>query len=65
MYKRRLLTNDEAAEFIGISPRTLISWRSRQTYQIPYSKIGGLVRYDPADLDAWIASRKVGGVETR
>ena len=57
--KSRLLDTEEAAEFIDVSPSTLVTWRSRKSCQIPYVKIGSNVRYDLADLVAWLESRKV------
>jgi excisionase family DNA binding protein len=59
MSKPQLLDTHQAAEFLGISPTTLITWRSTQRYDLPYVKIGGKVRYDVADLLKWMESRKV------
>ena len=51
-----LLTVPEAAKALAISPRTL--WSLTQSGAIPCVRIGRSVRYDPADLKAWIESRK-------
>jgi len=59
MNKPQLLDNTQAAEFLGVSPTTLTTWRCTQRYDLPYVKIGGCVRYDEADLVAFIQSRKV------
>jgi hypothetical protein len=54
----KLLTEDEAARYISeraripLSRRTLESWRYKG--KVTYVRIGGSVRYDPADLDAFI-----------
>jgi len=53
------LNNSEAAEFLGVSPCTLVTWRSTQRYSIPYVKVGKKVFYYLADLRAWLESRKV------
>lgn len=58
MSKPQLLDTRQAAEFLGISPTTLITWRSTQRYDLPFIKIGGLVRYAESDLLAFIESRK-------
>jgi excisionase family DNA binding protein len=58
---RELLTTQEAADFLGISPGSLEVWRSTKRYAIPYIKCGRLVRYRRSDLEAWLASRTVGG----
>jgi excisionase family DNA binding protein len=57
--KPKLLSNDEAAEFLGVSPGTLPIWRHHARYPLPYIKIGRLVRYSEEDLLAWMESRKV------
>lgn len=59
MQKPQLLDNSEAAEFLGVSPTTLTTWRSTKRYDLPYVKVGGSVRYDEADLVGFIESRKV------
>lgn len=59
---RGLLSNDEAAEYLGVTPRTLEVWRCTKRQQIPYIKVGRLVKYRKTDLDAWLAAHLVGGV---
>jgi excisionase family DNA binding protein len=61
--KPRLLTTDEAAEFLGVSPGTLCVWRCVARYRLPFLKIGRNVRYNQEDLLAWMESRKVHQVE--
>lgn len=56
-----LLSNAQAAEYLGIAPITLSIWRCKKSYRIPYTKVGGRIRYRKDDLDAWLASRTVGG----
>lgn len=53
-----LLTTKHASEYLQISVGTLAVWRTNNTYNIPYIKCGGRVRYRRADLDAWLASRE-------
>ena len=53
---RLLLPPDEAARSLSISPRTL--WTLAHSGQIPFVRIGRLVRYSPADLQSWIESQK-------
>jgi hypothetical protein len=59
MSKPQLLNNAQAADFLGVSPTTLTTWRCTRRYDLPYVKVGGLVRYQEADLLAFIESRKV------
>lgn len=56
----KLLTTVEAAEFLNITPRTLIVWRSTKRYPIKYAKIGGCVRYRISDLEAFVDARTRG-----
>lgn len=51
------LTTESAAQYLGLS----VSWlnKSRRKGNGPvYLKLGGAVRYLPADLDAWISDSK-------
>jgi Helix-turn-helix domain len=57
--KPQLLDNREAADFIGITPKTLETWRSGKRYSISYTKVGGKVYYFAEDLLAWLESRRV------
>src|ERR1035441_879200 len=49
----------EAAAYLGMAHDTLMIWRSTKKTNVPYYKIGGSVRYKQADLDEFLASRKV------
>jgi predicted DNA-binding transcriptional regulator AlpA len=52
-----LLNSKKAAAFLGISERTLE--RLRTAGEGPkYFKFGMTVRYDPADIVAWLKGRK-------
>jgi len=55
-----LITHREAAERIGITSGTLYMWRSQHDTKGPdYYKVGGLIKYDPADIDAWLDTCRV------
>lgn len=56
-HARDLLDEKQAAEYIGVAPGTLSVWRSRGRYQLPFVKVGHLVRYRRNALDAWLNSR--------
>ncbi len=51
-----LVTRREAAAYLGISEQTLAIWKCTGRYNLAYVKIGRLVKYRRADLDAFIAS---------
>ena len=54
-----LLTPQQAAEALAISPRKL--WGMTASGEIPHVRLGRCVRYDPRDLEAEIERRKKGG----
>ncbi len=54
-----LLTREQAAEYLGVTARTLAVWACVKRYDLPYVKVGRLVKYRLADLDAFIARRTV------
>lgn len=57
--ERVLLKPEEAAAAMGISPRLL--WQLTNEGDLPVVRIGRSVRYDPADLRAWVQSQKTRG----
>ena len=54
-----LLNNDQAAAYIGVTPRTLEVWRCTKRHQIPYIKVGRLVKYRKSALDAFLDQQTV------
>jgi len=53
----KLLTPDETAERLGVLTNTLDVWRCTRRYDLPYVKVGRLVRYREIDVEAFIESR--------
>lgn len=51
----RLLSPEEAAGYLGVVENTLSVWRSTGRYNLPYIKVGRLVRYRLSDLQAFLA----------
>ena len=58
--KRDLLDTTEAAAILDVVPGTLEVWRSTKRHNIPFVKVGRLVRYRRSDLVAWLESRTIG-----
>jgi excisionase family DNA binding protein len=56
----QLLTSNQAADYLSISPATLRIWRSTKRHSIRYTKVGSLVRYRRRDLDTFLEQRTVG-----
>ena len=55
-----LLTPEQAADILCVSPHTLAVWRSTGRYNLQYIKAGRLVRYKQEDLIAFIEKRTRG-----
>ena len=60
MEKNKLLTPKEVSELLNVDVETLNIWRCTQRYNLPYVKVGRLVRYRPEDINSFIESRIVG-----
>ena len=50
-----LMTQAEAAAYLGTTVGTLNSWRHYGRHNIPFVRWGNRIRYRKEDLDAWIA----------
>ena len=58
--EERLLSQNEAAEFLRIQPRTLEAWRARGGVGPKFIRYSArCVRYRLGDLQAWVVSRQV------
>ena len=57
----KLLDTTQTAEYLGITQDTLAVWRCQKSYNLPYVKVGRLVKYRLSDLNNFINSRVVGG----
>jgi excisionase family DNA binding protein len=60
-----LLTEVETAKQIQVAPETLQQWRHHKRYQLPFVRVGRLIRYRQSDIDAWLVSRTVTSIEPR
>jgi excisionase family DNA binding protein len=49
-----LLTRREAAAYLGVAEQTLAVWKCTGRRSLPFVKIGRVIRYRKADLDAFI-----------
>ena len=54
-----LLTRKEAANYIGVEPKTLDVWACTKRYNLKFYKVGRLAKYRLEDLDAFISERAV------
>jgi excisionase family DNA binding protein len=55
-----LLTRSEAAKMLGVKPETLAHWACVGRYNLPYVKIGRLVKYRTSDIQNFINNNSIG-----
>ena len=53
-----ILTPDQVAQYLGVTQHTLAVWRCEGRYNLPYIKIGRLVRYERSAVRAFLSERK-------
>ncbi|MGE3553017.1 MAG: helix-turn-helix domain-containing protein [Candidatus Obscuribacterales bacterium] len=53
-----LLNREQAAEYLGVSPKTLAMWKCTNRYNLEVVKIGRLVRYRKRHLDEFIENMR-------
>lgn len=49
---RRLLTPKEAATILGVSEATLAVWRCNKRYDLPFVRIGRLIKYHSDSIES-------------
>jgi excisionase family DNA binding protein len=54
----KLLTREEAADYLGIAPQTLSVWACTGRYALPFTHVGSRVRYWRSDLDRFVNERR-------
>lgn len=53
-----LMSRKEAAEYLGVKEQTLACWATTKRYDLPYIKIGRLVKYRRADVERFILENR-------
>lgn len=53
-----LLTEREVAQILGVKPQSLAVWRLRGK-NLPFLRVGRLVRYRKSDIEKWLDSQTV------
>lgn len=56
---REVMETAEAAEYLGIKPQTLASWRCTGRHSLPFVRLGRRIKYRKSDLDAYLAAHTV------
>ena len=52
-----LLSPEQAAQLLGLSVKTLATWRSTGRHALPFIRCGARIRYQRTELVAWLADR--------
>lgn len=53
----KLLTRQEAAEYLGVSAKTMANWASSGIGPEYYTLCGGVTRYDPQVIHQWLQNQ--------
>lgn len=53
-----LLTPEQAAQVLGLSVKTLATWRSTGRHALPFIRCGARIRYQRTALAAWLEGRQ-------
>ncbi len=65
MTSAQLLNQREAAEKLGLSPKTLEKWRSLGTPRLPFVRLGSAIKYRESDIEQFIRKSVVGGEQPK
>jgi DNA-binding transcriptional regulator YiaG len=63
MNRQKLISAEQAADYLGVSSRTLANWRCRSWPNVPYIKLGRCIKYSLTDLDIYIQKNSHNSVE--
>lgn len=55
--EQQRFNTQQAAEYLGLKPATLATWRSLGRHKLKYQKVGRLVYYMKTDMDEWLKTR--------
>jgi excisionase family DNA binding protein len=59
MTESAVMSRTNAAQYLGVTPKTLAVWASTGRYALPMIKVGRLAKYRKSDLDTFINNRLV------
>lgn len=63
MNTQKLISPEQASDYLGVTSRTLANWRCVGFPNVPYARIGKNIKYRIADLDAYIAKHSHNNLE--
>jgi len=53
----KLLDISQLSEMLNVKKKTIYDWTHKG--QIPFIKLGGLIRFDPEEIQKWVTSKKI------
>lgn len=53
-----VMTTQEVAEYLKVPVKLLEQWRWSKAVNLPFIKLGRLVRYNKSDVDKYLQSKK-------
>ena len=59
-YVREYMNHLQLAEYLGVQPSTIRTWT--RDNKLPFTRMGGLVRYSRRAIDAWMEEKKAARV---
>lgn len=59
MSENKSVSLEQAAQYIGVKPVTLRLWQRVGRSNIPYYRLGRLIKFRVADLDDFLESRRM------
>lgn len=57
--QHKLISLTEAAEMLGLTPKTLRNWKSDNELPFPYYKIGGRVKFKLSELEQYVENNRI------
>lgn len=55
----KLLSRKEAADFLGLKKNTLAVWAVQKKEDLPFFKVGGVVKYKKSDLEKFLENNTI------
>ena len=53
----KLIDVSQLSQILNVKKKTIYDWTHKG--QVPYLKVGGLLRFDLNDIEKWLKSKKV------
>lgn len=54
--QKEFMTVNDVARYVRVKAKTVYSWTSSRS--IPFYKVGGLIRFERSEIDAWLSAQR-------